>query len=278
MTYSTDILFALNRLRWPWRIPVKWLILGFTVLGVCFPNPVILYRHLDHWRDPNALIEPNAPGVRAMADELRPTIADDTPPHEVLHAVQDLVYRSVPYEWDWNTWGSADYLPTVGEVFEQGREDCDGRAVVAASVLKQLGYEATLVTDFAHVWVRTEVGETMSPGETPAIVVGEKGIEIQSHAFAEMLRASTLGIRVFPLFRELIVIAVAWWLLWSPGAPRWYALTALASLVGGLLCVRAYGPLSIVWLHGAGLVMMLVGVVLPLWAARGLRGRARETV
>ena len=134
-TRAMNKLFVLNRLRWPLRIPVKWAIFAVVVLLVCFPYPHMLIRHVRHWRDPDALIAPDAQVLRPFVEELLPLL-DNRSPEEALEHVERYVYEKIPYEWDWNTWGVADYLPTVEEVMEKGVEDCDGRAVIAASLLR----------------------------------------------------------------------------------------------------------------------------------------------
>ena len=162
--------------------------------------------------------------------------ANLTPP-EVLSQVEAFVYKKVPYDWDWNTWGMADYLPTVGEVIQMGREDCDGRAVVAASLLKNLGYDARIVTDFAHVWVNTEYGETMGPGKTRTIEVTEKGVRLNARGLIQIPEILGYGIAVFPLVRELVLLSVFWLLLLGrTGALRMFI--SLALLTGGLMLLR----------------------------------------
>ena len=164
------VVWALQRLPGWYRIPIKLAILGFTVLFVCFPYPGRLVRHVTRWQSPNTLIEPNAPALEPLVAALRPQITADMEPKEVLKTVEKFVYKEISYDWDWNTWGMADYIPTVAEAIAKGREDCDGRAVVAASLLARLGYDAAIVTDFAHVWVKTEHGETMGAAEVMAEV------------------------------------------------------------------------------------------------------------
>jgi len=207
------MLSVLSKLRWYLRLPIKWLLFGLTVLAVCFPYPARLASHLRHWRDPNALIDPDAAAIQPLLEELRPRLAGDLPPREVLSRVERFVYEKVPYEWDWKTWGTADYLPTVEEVFEAGKEDCDGRAVVAASILQNLGYKTELVTDFAHVWVKTDHGETMAPGRRKALTATDKGLRLDFKALTTLPRSLAYGIAVFPLVRELIVFFVLWLLL-----------------------------------------------------------------
>ena len=257
----------LNALPWYSRWPVKWLVLAVTVLLVAFPSPSRLMTHLQHWRHPDQLIEPNHPGLEPWVVDLEAQLADQPlAGPQALKKVERYVYDHVPYAWDWNTWGCADYLPTVSEVLEKGKEDCDGRAVVAASLLRRLGYETRLVSDFRHVWVWTEQGETMSPGKVRAIEVTDGEVKVQPGALASALRATSFGLAVFPFGRELIVVLVMWWLLRWRGGGRAAGLVALLLMLDGLLIVRLAGrhhfdaqPLgeTIGWLNIAAGILLL---------------------
>lgn len=262
----------LNALRWYLRWPAKVAVLAFALLAVCFPYPHLLARHLDHWRDPNGLIEPNASQLTPLLEELRPKLSPDMPARDTLRAVERFVYRKIPYAWDWDTWGTADYLPTLAEVLEQGREDCDGRAVVAASLLANLGFEAELVTDFGHVWVKTERGETMSPGERKALRVTDEGYEFQKGAFVQATRHLAYGIAVFPLRRELLVLLVLWWLLLRRGGGRFPSLLGLVLLLDGLLILRLASTdyrNPLLAMQMVGLLNMGAGLfALLVWARR----------
>ncbi|MCG3131241.1 MAG: hypothetical protein FLDDKLPJ_02019 [Phycisphaerae bacterium] len=235
------ILDRLNRPRWLLRVPLKLLILAVTVVLACFPRVDRLVAHLRHWRDPNALIAPGAPALQPLVEEFRATLAPDCPPGEVLGRVDAWVTERIPYEWDWITWGNADYLPTVEEILEAGREDCDGRALIAASILQAVGYDAKLVTDFAHVWVDTPQGETMSPGPVQAITAVEGGLTVQPSALAQLPRALSYGVHVFYLHRELIIVAVAWLLLIAPAHGWIRRIVVLMLLVAGLGVIRQAG-------------------------------------
>jgi len=223
-------LSAINNLRWYWRLPVKWVFFGVVVLFVCFPYPSRLVDHVKHWRDPNALIEPNAAILQPLVDELRLRLTDDPSPREALQRVERFVYEKIPYAWDWDTWGTADYLPTLTEALEMGREDCDGRAVVAASLLQNLGFNAQIVTDFSHVWVKTDKGETMGPGKRKALVATDDGLQIRWSALAELPKGLAYGTAVFPLGREIIIVVVLWFLLIPPRGQNVRIVVGLAFL------------------------------------------------
>lgn len=270
-------LLRINDLRWFARLPLKWLIFGLTVLAVCFPNPLLLVRHLSHWRDPNALIEPDAPALRPLVEELKSRLTDDLPPAEALKTVQDFVHEKIPYEWDWNTWGAADYMPTVTEAIEMGKEDCDGRAVVAASLLRELGYKSEIVTDLLHVWVKTDKGETMGPGDKKVAVGAEGGVRVNFAALTQLPRALAYGVAAFPFVRELIVLVVLWLLLLRRGGGVGCSLIALALLLDGLLFLRV-GSVNhrfpIVWMQVLALAHGLAAFwSMLIWARQNARRR-----
>ena len=275
------IVFALNNLRWPWRIPIKWAVFGLIVLGVCFPYPSRFIRHVRHWRDPNALVEPEAAALQPLWEELRSRLIVDLQPKEILETVERFVCAKIEYEWDWNTWGTADYLPTVTEAVEKGREDCDGRAVVAASLLRRLGFNAEIVTDFAHVWVKTEAGETMGPGEQKAVIATDNCLKMQRGAMAQLPRAIAYGIAPFPLARELIILGAMWLLLIRRHGGVFCSWVALLLFMMGLLLLRKAGQIyqqPVVWMQVLGVVAILVGFsCLLVWAQRNARRAAGAT-
>ena len=254
----------LNRLSWYWRLPAKWAAFAIVAGLVCFPYPTLLARHVQHWRNPDALIEPNAPALAPLASELRARVPAGLPPKDALRHVQTFVLEKVPYDWDWNTWGLADYLPTVAEVLEQGREDCDGRAVIAASLLETLGYEARLVTDFSHVWVRTQHGDLMGPGKRTAVTATDKGLNVTLRGLAELPRALAYGMAVFPAQREMIILVAAWLLMLGPRARFGRAALSLSVMTAGLFLLRSGGSAylkPVIWMQVLGFACVVAAVL-----------------
>jgi len=273
-------LLFLNRLPGVLRYPAKWLIFVVALLAVCFPRPDRLMRHVDHWKDPNALIEPDAALLQPLVEELTPLLAADLPPKTALRTVERFVHEKLPYDWDWNTWGNADYLPTVTEALEMGREDCDGRAVVAASLLTRFGFHAQIVTDFAHVWVKTDKGETMGPGKRKAVVATEDGLKVQPGAIAELSKALAYSVAPFPLVRELILVLVAWWLLLRRDGGAGVALVGLLLMLDGLFFLRTAGvdyrnPMVGVQWFGVG-NFLAAGAAMLIWGRHNAQKARRE--
>ena len=232
----------LQDLHWLLRWPVKWVLLAVTLFVVSFPDPRLFVRHVRHWQDPNAMIDPDLPDLQPWVDELRTHLEPDMKPALALRTVERFVYKKVPYEFDWDNWGCADYLPTLGEVLDRGTEDCDGQAVVAASILQNLGYQAELVSDFAHVWVKTDRGETMSPGKHKSVVAGKTGPQLYWETLTRTLpKALAYSVAPFPLVRELIVLAVLWLLLLHRGVGWPVRVLCALVMIEGLLFLRAGG-------------------------------------
>lgn len=212
---------------------------ALTVFAVCYPYPRLFARNVARWRNPNALIDQNAPELRPWIEELRPKLEGLEAGPDALKIVEQFVYEKVRYDWDWNTWGVVDYIPTVAEVFSAGTEDCDGRAVVSASLLRNFGYKADIVTDMTHVWVKTDRGETMSPGRMKKFAVAtDEGVRYNWDALGNIPRSFAYGVAVFPLFRELIVVAVLWLLGFRPGMRWGLTVVCFVLMLDGLFIVR----------------------------------------
>lgn len=254
-----------HNLRWWWRWPTKCAVVATVAFGIYFPNPFLFLRHIDHWRNPNAMIDPDLPALQPMVQELHESLDPNLSARKTLAHVERFVRTKIPYAWDWETWGAADYLPTLGEALAMGREDCDGRAVVAASLLRTLGYEAELVTDFTHVWVKTDQGETMGPPkDRRTSVEGTKdGLRIHWNTIANLPRAMACGVAVFPWQREVILIFAVWLMMLGPGWGALRAAVMLGLLAGGLWCLRRGGldPYEpSVWLQWVAVLHFLVAV------------------
>jgi hypothetical protein len=215
---------GLNSLRWFGRWPLKLAIFAAGTALVLFPKVWLIPTVLERYEDMNAMLDPDHPGLAALDEQVREQLPADASAEDALQAVQQSVCEHIPYGWDWDVWGVAEYLPTVAEVFEKGREDCDGRAVVAASLLRRMGYDAWLVSDLLHVWVQTPEGETMSPTGAEKTFVGtEEGTAttLSPGAIRNVGRAFSYGVAVFPLTREVLILALLCLLTMQPWSSVW---------------------------------------------------------
>ncbi|MBN2445883.1 MAG: hypothetical protein JXO22_04115 [Phycisphaerae bacterium] len=227
--------------RWPLKLLVFLVVTGL----VLYPKVWLLPTWLHRLGDLDSVLDPQNAGLAPLENEVSELLAKEPPekaanPKAVLELAQKVVLKHVPYAWDWDTWGVFDYVPTVAEVLSKGHEDCDGRAVVAASLLRRMGREAWLVSDLKHVWVETPDGATMGPGDgKPTITGGKPGKPEEPMLYRAVAtlrnlgRGLTFGIAVFPMVRVLMI----WLALCACLAHPWSSPTR--RVAGSLLLLAA---------------------------------------
>ncbi len=297
-----------SRNLWYVRVPLKLVIFTIVTFFVLFPSPSQFATHVRRIAHLEQMIEPDAPQLAVWEADIRQELSSQAESEGrqsrgvggedakaeasiVQKHIQDLVLREVGYEWDWNLWGSADYIPTIEEMFWRAsvdplglREDCDGRAVLAASLMRRMGYEADLATDLRHVWVVTPEGRWMGPGGEKAY---QRDIEGYAVNWAAVLSNTPLslsyGISVFPFARELIILVTAYILLLHRRMRGSWAAMAALLLVQGLLFMRCgyispsteAGQISS-WPAYVGLLHIATGVGLMLFASHRARRAAAD--
>lgn len=260
-------LTKLNQVRWYARVPLKLALFAVVVLFVCYPNPALLYKNVGRWRNPNVLINPASPALDTLHTEIQSKMTTDLPPREALRAVEQLVIRRVPYAFDWDNWGAVDYFPTVEEIMSRGREDCDGRAIIAASLLRRLGFEAYVVADFAHAWVRTPHGDLMGPGKADAVVATPTGFKLRWKALRQLPSAFGYGVAVFPHVREIIILLAAWlMMLGKPGNRRYEFAALFLALIALAFMRRGNGVYNhpVVWMQRSAWLLFATALILLL--------------
>jgi hypothetical protein len=271
---------ALGTQRWPVRWAVKLTLLAGVVFFTLYPDPRTLIRHVQHVRQVEQLTDPSNPALQPVRSDFetyaRQQQVDVSDRSALIPAVERFVYARIPYAWDWETWGVADYLPSLPDMLSKGREDCDGRAVLAAALLRSFDVDARLVADPRHVWVRTPAGDLMQPMGTPVFQHGIDGLNVRWRALLDPAPLA-FGLAVFPLFRELIILLAAWVLLLPPRLDRFAAALVLLLLVNSLVIVRGAGADALApryaglgWAAGHWLVAAWM-----LWRGRG-RNSSRD--
>jgi len=141
------------------KLQTTGLLLLWT-LFVLYPNPLVLLRAIGQSWTPVV----DAAAVRALAA----TLPDD--PVLIERAV---LTRIVPYSLPWQTYGVPWYFPTPAEVLAAGRGDCQGRAVVLASLLQAKGIPYKLDASFDHIWV-DYANKRATAIENPQVALAEK--------------------------------------------------------------------------------------------------------
>ncbi|HPD31749.1 MAG TPA: hypothetical protein PLL20_17290 [Phycisphaerae bacterium] len=226
------------------RWPVKWIVFAAVVFAVCYPHPSLLRRHLRNLKQIDKLPDPTEPMLQPMLRDLDEHLAacgvTTSAPAQWLRQVQVFVNHRIPYAFDWDSWGVVDYLPTLPEIIQQGKEDCDGRAVVAAALIRAKIGEAQLVASSTHMWVSTPLGETMGPMGKPALASSAEGVRIRWTQFVNLTDFAT-GVALFPLAREAIIVLTAWLLLLPAQIRNLQAFLCLLLLVEAWILFRLSG-------------------------------------
>lgn len=223
------------------RWPLKTLILLVGVFLVLFPR---VDRFLDQLRLPlnrNVLINPESSALRPMVDEFDGLRNPEWNERDMLQQLERYVYGKIRYTFDWDLWGNVDYFPSVEEAVMMGREDCDGQALVFASMARRYGYDAHLVGNLSHVWVSTNLGESMGPGKSKAFTMSEDRVKFNWKAIADLPRELSIGISLFPLGREILLVLLVWILMLGRDVQMHRAGVWLFALMFGLMLVREGG-------------------------------------
>lgn len=273
--------------QWPfWLRSVAKAVLFSVFLGVVlFPNPYYLAKQVRHLSDTESLIQPDAPFIAGINRDIDHSLPPNfTRAHE-LKAVESYVYKAIPYAYDWNLWNNVDYWPTATEVWERRQEDCDGRAVLSASILRARGFkDAKIVGNISHVWVEAG-GKGLMGAEQDKNFTRENGRLVIKLPKRETLLEGLDQVRHFPAWRLSVLVFAAVALTLHP---QWsWPAFATASSVGlsglGTLYFWASraehgrGAEGLFWLSGALFVAALLVALLWPRIRRATGGAARTT-
>ncbi|MGE3182425.1 MAG: hypothetical protein AB7N71_12400 [Phycisphaerae bacterium] len=257
------------------RFAVKSAILLVVAILILFPRFWLLPQWAARWSNPEDLIDPHHPGLAQLEQTARrrlqqlPAVTE----REVFATAEQVVLEAIPYEYDWNNSGQVDHLPTVDEVFAAGVDDCDGEAIVIASLLRRMGYQASLVTDFLHVWVQGPEAEALSIGGTPSVTMHKRpAVRVDPQMFRNLTKGTLFGIRIFPATRQLVLIAAILLLAFHPRASGWRIILGSVLFVAGWLVLRQYQLSWSLWIPAACFLAAIAGLILILWRRRVATG------
>jgi len=141
-------------------ITLVYLLTGFT------PNPLAWPNQINHRIALSETIQPDNPQIDILnskfeifyANEFVPLSSYPTNPVELeIYAVGRFVRHEITFSQDINNYLSWDYRPSISEVLERGSDDCDGIAIVTASLLTLRGYDSYVVIGKWHAWVDVDL-------------------------------------------------------------------------------------------------------------------------
>jgi hypothetical protein len=142
----------------------SWLVktLLFVAFGLFVLNPNVkrAAMQVSHALNPESLIQTNFPGLSDINARIDRSVAADGGVHSEAKLVARFVRKNIPYVTDYDNWGNIEYWPSAQEVWERKKEDCDGRAILATSILRSRGYSsARLVVGLDHMWIKVNENE-----------------------------------------------------------------------------------------------------------------------
>ena len=225
------------------RAGLKLALLAVFVLFALYPNPVLLVRQVGHLLDMESLIQPNLPAMPEINRDIDQLLATNAVPLTELKAVERFVLRRISYQYDWHGWWNLDYWPSAAEVWERQREDCDGRAVLAVSILRARGHQdARLVANLQHVWVAVGTNELMGPMADKNFR-REGGKTIVTFPALKTLLDSLAMTCKFPAWRVVLMLVTLLALVFHPSADTGrFAMLCAVMLAGYVVfldwCVR----------------------------------------
>ena len=130
--------------------PYIFLITGIVAMS---PNISLLAEAINRENNPCGLIHPYSEEVCKIRDDIFPYKNNNYTINDVI-LVQMYVYKMINYSYDLPNWGLSEYLSTPEETIEKGKEDCDGLAILACSILRSMDLDAWVVCGIDHMWVR----------------------------------------------------------------------------------------------------------------------------
>jgi hypothetical protein len=151
-----------------------------AVLVTVFPDPQRLSVQVGRYlAGPGSLVAPDDPALEPLKETYQQLIASGATPQK---AVRKAVSAHVRYASDFTVWGQLDYWPTVSETLAKGREDCDGIAIVTASLARQVGLkQCRLRARPDHMWVEFKADpddcESAAEPETPVLIAAARDLK-----------------------------------------------------------------------------------------------------
>lgn len=233
----------------------------FLVLNPNLKRAALQVRHVLH---PEGLIQTNFPALPRIHAQLDRWLATPGQTNSEARLIGKLVLQKIRYVSDYENWANLEYWPRAEEVWEKRQEDCDGRAILATSLLRARGFRsAGLVVGLDHMWVMVDENEK-DPAQPPRYISLLSpdlnfSVKVQDDARTSdflrlakaVLRPTALretGTHLFadiPVLRKVVLVLAALLLLYHPCKSR-----------TGLFVVMALGLASVNlladWRPGSG--------------------------
>ncbi len=151
-----------------------WVLLSNFLLffGGTF-NPLAAGEQFRRRMQLTSLLDPNNPDVGILNDNFEQFLQESEQIAKTrdqfssleeyeVSMVEIFTYLHVKYKSDFMQYLALDHRPTVSEVMRTGVDDCDGRAILVATLLLFRGYDAWVFAGPWHHWVQVILGNGTS--------------------------------------------------------------------------------------------------------------------
>jgi hypothetical protein len=284
--------------RWTKRSLLKGVFFAVFTLLVLNPNLKRAVMQVQHWWAPESLIRTDFEGMKEINLKIN-GLWEEYPDKSEPELIEAFIYENIKYVSDYANWGNIEYWPTAEEVWDRGQEDCDGRAVLAVSILRARGFSsAKLVVGLNHMWAQVNANEKnlaqaeritalLHPeGETQVALTGSAGLGQYSRMIAAFLHPAALRkngaalIFEIPPVRQAILIFAVLFLAQFPGRnPVQLGVVSSvgllpAMLLSGIVANDHHVPLILGWGISGGLIFYATSE----WWFHGWRPKELEAV
>jgi len=143
--------------------------LGFALMTSVFIifgapcNPLTIYNQVERHLDPTSLLNPNSLSISQFNNEFESFLTSYqtnskssqqyNPQIIEISSLETFVRSRIKYRSDFFQYLVFDHLATDSEIIQVKIDDCDGRAILASSLLIYRGYDAWVIAAPGHYWV-----------------------------------------------------------------------------------------------------------------------------
>ncbi len=199
------------------RFAIKSTLFLVVLFFVLYPDPVKFVKQVNHIKNTDKLIKSNFKEMKNINKKINERLGKSYNLKEEFYAIQSFVYKNITYSYDWINWGVVDYWPAADEVWERKKEDCDGRAILAVSILRSRGFKkAELVGSFRHIWAVVGDSELMGPDTEKNIEKKDGKLKIVVPSYQLMIDDLAFTLSEFPKIRIFIILLFFLILIYHP--------------------------------------------------------------
>lgn len=220
-----------------------FVIVLFFVLN---PNLFLFIKQLFIYANVEQLIQTDFDGLKEINREIDTRLVPNSTRHEEFKTIERYVYEKISYAYDWDNWGNLDYWPNAKQVWERGREDCDGRAILAVSILRSRGFsDATLAGNFRHIWVTIGDDGLMSLDKEQNLRRENGKTTVTLPSLSLMLKSFAIYWADFPVLRNLLLFGITLILVYHPCRELTPFLGMIIAVLIGYLLLKDWARMTL---------------------------------